>query len=229
MPVINDTLATLHNIPINQLNEVVDYMPASLYWKTKDSVYLGRNQYAADRMHQFGLEQVVNKDVIIGRSDAELLPSHIAEEYRSNDLFVMQENKEIHFEEHIVLPDGNVVKQLSFKKPGYDSQGNIIGLIGITFDYPISSNVKKQDINPGSIFLHKHKITNREAQVLVCIMRGKTAKVIAAQLGVSFRTIETHLANIKLKLRVTTKSQLIELAYDHMLLHQVLPIQHIEE
>lgn len=55
----------------------------------------------------------------------------------------------------------------------------------------------------------KHKITNREMIVLEYSIQGKTAKEIGEILGVSFRTVEAHISNIKNKFLCKTKTELI--------------------
>lgn len=58
-------------------------------------------------------------------------------------------------------------------------------------------------------FSRKKIFTIREEECLREIVRGKTSKQIANILGISFRTVEIHVQNIKSKLCVHTKSDLI--------------------
>ena len=55
-------------------------------------------------------------------------------------------------------------------------------------------------------------LSNKETEVLGLISKGLTNKEIAAQLFVSFRTIETHRANILKKLEVKNTAELIKKA-----------------
>ncbi len=54
-------------------------------------------------------------------------------------------------------------------------------------------------------------LTRREREVLDLLRRGKPNKVIAAELGLSVRTVEGHRANITEKMGVKSLGQLIEL------------------
>jgi len=54
------------------------------------------------------------------------------------------------------------------------------------------------------------QLTQRELQVLQYVTRGYTAKKIARQLDISFRTVEKHTLNIKTKLGCLSKGELIE-------------------
>jgi DNA-binding CsgD family transcriptional regulator len=58
-------------------------------------------------------------------------------------------------------------------------------------------------------------LTAREAQVLELLARGSTNKVIAAELGVSIKTIARHLENIFLKIEVSTRSAATAFALAH--------------
>lgn len=55
-------------------------------------------------------------------------------------------------------------------------------------------------------------LTNRESDILYHLIRGNTQNAIGLKLHISPRTVETHLENVKKKLSVTTKSQIIEKA-----------------
>lgn len=53
-------------------------------------------------------------------------------------------------------------------------------------------------------------LTLREIDVLKCILFGYSAKKIGLSLGISFRTAETYIENLKLKLSCNRKSEIIE-------------------
>jgi DNA-binding CsgD family transcriptional regulator len=55
------------------------------------------------------------------------------------------------------------------------------------------------------------KFTLREIDVISCILTGKIAKSMSSVLGIETRTYETHYSNIKKKLQINTKEQLIDL------------------
>ncbi|EDY18862.1 two component transcriptional regulator, LuxR family [Chthoniobacter flavus Ellin428] len=49
-------------------------------------------------------------------------------------------------------------------------------------------------------------LTTRETQILEAMVKGRTKKEIAAQLDLSFHTVDTHLRNIYQKLEVNTRT-----------------------
>jgi DNA-binding NarL/FixJ family response regulator len=59
------------------------------------------------------------------------------------------------------------------------------------------------------------KPTPREAEILQLLAEGKTNKQIAAQLGITVRTAETHRAKIMLKLGLHSITELIHYALRH--------------
>jgi two-component system, LuxR family, response regulator FixJ len=54
-------------------------------------------------------------------------------------------------------------------------------------------------------------LTRREREVVDKLMKGKINKVIAAEMGISPRTVETHRAHVMKKLRVNSLSDLFKL------------------
>jgi DNA-binding NarL/FixJ family response regulator len=61
----------------------------------------------------------------------------------------------------------------------------------------------------------KH-ITHCEMKILQLLCKGLTTKEIAKQLQRSPRTIETHIKNVKIKLNITTRSELISHVFDKL-------------
>lgn len=49
-------------------------------------------------------------------------------------------------------------------------------------------------------------LTNRELQLLMLVALGYSAKEVAYRCGIAFRTVETHLDTIRLKLRAQSNA-----------------------
>jgi DNA-binding CsgD family transcriptional regulator len=60
-----------------------------------------------------------------------------------------------------------------------------------------------------------HGLTARELQVLRLVAGGATNKAIAAELVLSERTVDRHVSNIFMKLRVNTRAAATAFAYEH--------------
>ena len=56
------------------------------------------------------------------------------------------------------------------------------------------------------------QLTGREREVLLGIARGRTNKEIAAELGISHRTVETHRESLMRKLQIRTVAELTRFA-----------------
>jgi DNA-binding NarL/FixJ family response regulator len=61
----------------------------------------------------------------------------------------------------------------------------------------------------------RHGLTVRELEVLRLLATGKTNKVIALELFLSEKTVDRHVSNIFVKLRVTSRAAATAFAYEH--------------
>jgi DNA-binding NarL/FixJ family response regulator len=60
-------------------------------------------------------------------------------------------------------------------------------------------------------------LTGREAEVLCLVASGQTNKEMAADLGLSEKTIERHLSNIFTKIGVPTRAAATAFAFEHQI------------
>lgn len=101
------------------------------------------------------------------------------------------------FNNRIVLPNYNFINKK--RELGHYS------LQGAGFDF-------LSDVSVVESFRHD-LLTNREKDCLSLIARGYTMKNAAKKLNISHRTVEQHLRNLKEKLQLNTKNQLVEAWY----------------
>lgn len=62
--------------------------------------------------------------------------------------------------------------------------------------------------------IRKDPFSPKEARIAFLIVQGKSAKEIALDLDISPKTAEHHIANIKHKIEVRKKSELIQTLYE---------------
>jgi len=62
---------------------------------------------------------------------------------------------------------------------------------------------------------HLDLLTKREREVMALLVRGNMNKQIAAELGISPRTVEVHRARIKQKLNVKTLPDVLRIVFTH--------------
>jgi two-component system, cell cycle sensor histidine kinase and response regulator CckA len=112
------------------LRQILDTMPQSIFWKDRESVYLGCNAVFARAV---GLEDAGQ---IEGRTDFDLSwPKAEAEAYRADDREVVTSNlAKRHIIEPLQLADGTRIWIDTTKVPLLDQQGDIYGLLGVYED-----------------------------------------------------------------------------------------------
>ncbi len=103
--------------------EILDLIPARIFFKDKEGVYFGANK-AAKEFSQVELE---------GKTDYEMSWKESADAFRQNDLLVM-ENKEAQTFMETVIIDNKSTTCSIVKSPLYDKNGTLIGTIGIPND-----------------------------------------------------------------------------------------------
>jgi DNA-binding CsgD family transcriptional regulator len=121
---------------------------------------------------------------------------------------------------------------LSVKLPLYDQKQKTIGILGFginTNKHCLASCLSSLQqagllddtcssyLSSASLQINGVNLTIRESDCIKLIIRGKTAKEIGDLLGLSNRTVEYYLENIKCKLNVNSRSELIDKVIDCIL------------
>ncbi len=57
--------------------------------------------------------------------------------------------------------------------------------------------------------IYRDPLTRRQKEILLWVGEGMTSKAIAARLGMSYRTVEHHLAEVQRKLNVSNRQQAV--------------------
>ena len=121
----------------SMLQNILDTIPARVFWKDLKSNYLGCNQHFAD---DAGLS---SPEEIVGKNDYELGWSDQAEMYRADDQMVIMSGKpKLHFEEPQTTPDGKIIWLQTSKIPLKKPTGEIYGILG---SYEIITARKKAE------------------------------------------------------------------------------------
>ena len=114
----------------NMLKKILDTVPQSIFWKDRNSNYLGCNEVFAREM---GLDDAKQ---IIGKSDYDI--THLKEDadaYRTDDKDVIERNEsKQHIIEQMQKSDGKRIWVDTTKVPLNDEQGNVMGILGIYED-----------------------------------------------------------------------------------------------
>jgi diguanylate cyclase (GGDEF)-like protein/PAS domain S-box-containing protein len=126
------------------LKSLINSIPDLIFYKDKRRVYFGCNK-AFERFA--GMEE----DKLIGLTDIEVFNEKTALLFRKMDIEMMNLGVPRKNEEIVTYPDGKTVCLETLKTPYYDSDGDILGLIGISRD--ITERKKKEE---KILYLHFH-------------------------------------------------------------------------
>ncbi len=112
------------------LEQIIENIPHSIFWKDRNSIYLGCNRNFA---RQAGVEK---PEKIIGKTDYDLAWKETeAEFFRRIDDEVMKSGQpQLGIEEPQLQADGTQATLLTSKVPLSNSQGDVIGILGIYAD-----------------------------------------------------------------------------------------------
>ena len=160
-----------------EIKNILDCTPGKLYWKDKESRYMGANKEWLEFVQQKSIDQ------IIGKRD-EVFFGHQAEALRANDSWVMKTKKTLITEEAVKLPSGEMRYFMATKMPRYDANRAVIGVMGNSIDI---TNLKKTQEK-----LAQSKI--REAHFKAMSSLGG---MMAHELRTPLMAIELNAKNIK--------------------------------
>jgi PAS domain S-box-containing protein len=112
------------------LRTVLSSIPYSVFWKDRNSVFLGCNQSLATMA---GLD---HPDQIVGETDYDMpWTREEADSYRTFDRQVIDKGQLLtNIEEHLVDSEGKLKVVLTSKVPLRDEGGNVMGMVGIFTD-----------------------------------------------------------------------------------------------
>ncbi len=109
-----------------EITNIIKYTPDVVYVKDKDGKYVLVNSRFEEL---FG----VSNEEVRGKTDYEIVLQEVADQFRKNDLKVLEEGKSLQTEER-VIHNGDVHTYLSVKFPVYDESGAVNGVCGISTD-----------------------------------------------------------------------------------------------
>ena len=130
---IPDSLTNLTNIDY----QILDAIEASIYWKDLNGRYLGANKYM---LNMAG----ITREELIGNTDYFLPWRMHINRIREVDELVITNKKRYDLEELAQTIEGDDKVFLSSKSPLFDDNGNVIGIIGISFDITHSKKFENE-------------------------------------------------------------------------------------
>lgn len=144
------------------LRLVLDTIPQRVFWKDRNSVYVGCNKPTAQ---DCGYS---DPNEIVGKTDYETASATTAEVYRADDRRVMETGEtRINYEEPQMKPDGTQGWLTTSKVPLRDQAGRVIGVLGTYEDI----SVRKQ----------AEEVLRRDRDHLEELVSARTAELIVAK------------------------------------------------
>jgi DNA-binding CsgD family transcriptional regulator len=197
-------------------------LPFPVYFENTQHVTIHCNEICAEECGFSSLTDCLNNEWYKPFKKNSVLQS------LENDEDVVANNRYKIVEEHALRKDDISVHTLSFRMPWYDDNNKIGGLFGCSIlldkhnlvdslsliqqvgllDYSSAHNISNASF-------HHQPLSKREIECLRLTVRGQSARMVANYLGISQRTVEEYLNNIKLKFGVSSKSELIDVVIDH--------------
>jgi PAS domain S-box-containing protein len=111
----------------NLLNSLLKNSPDSIYFKDKEGRYI---EISDAKLRHLNME----KNDIIGKTDFDFYLQEEAKKMREDEIYVMENKESICREEKITRQNGEMSWISVVKTPWFDSDGNIVGTLGISRD-----------------------------------------------------------------------------------------------
>ncbi|MEM9771937.1 MAG: GAF domain-containing protein, partial [Cyanobacteria bacterium P01_D01_bin.73] len=108
---------------------ILDTVPMPIFWKDRQSVFLGANQASAE---QVGLQ---SPEGMVGKTDFDFAPQELAASYTADDKLVMESGQpKLGILEELLTPEGKTLQIETHKAPLRDVTGKIVGMVGLWQD-----------------------------------------------------------------------------------------------
>ena len=121
------------------LQTVLDTIPVRVFWKDRNSNFLGCNR-------PFALDSGLHSpDELLGKDDFQMGWREQADSYRSDDHLIMETGTpKIGYEEPQTTPDGDRIWLRTSKVPLLNSEGKIVGILGTYEDLTAQKQAKER-------------------------------------------------------------------------------------
>lgn len=117
------------------ITSLLDSVPDLIFYKDLDGIYLGGNSPFAAFVGRPRAD-------IIGKTDYELFPAPVADEFRANDRLMLETRQAKNNDEWVTYPDGHRVLLNTLKTPYWGPRGELIGILGISRDITARKQVE---------------------------------------------------------------------------------------
>ena len=108
-------------------SEILKKVPGFIWAKDLNGRYVFCNEQFEKLYH-------INHEMIIGKTDYELIDKSIADSYNTTDRQVLDNLETSHSQERIIYEDGSIAIIKIVKSPLYDEENNLFGILGVAHE-----------------------------------------------------------------------------------------------
>lgn len=211
------------------LQALIEHIHDIILVENLNHEFVFSNQYTADL---FGYE-TPEAMMGINAHSMKCPASSSAEEFIKQDKLVIERSKPIELLDIHQYADGHSRVLLTRKSPIFDDDivrytlchcreisSDILQKIALKLNHH-DKRLSKCATGTYRVIHTDDLFSKREISILFYLLRGKTATQISEVLFISKRTVENHIANMKQKISVSKKSQLIEYGLSHGYLNTI--------
>lgn len=192
-------------------------------WKDRNHRYLFTNDLTAKKFGFSSSEDILTSDVYDTTVRSPVVA--LAGDFYAEDKQVMESGRPLRTMLYACYADNEWQTLLGEKTPILNTDNEVIGLSYYYIDVTDSAIAKRHFIHAernqkqinysiDASRTHALPLTQRQSECLYFLLRGNTATTTATHLGISVRTVETHLAIVKDKFQATSRADLIAKAID---------------
>lgn len=152
---LSESILELKNSRI-LLQNIIDSVPAAVFWKDKNNVYLGANKcFLSDA----GCER---QEEILGKSDRDMpWAKSEASKYIADDESVMNSGiAKLQIEETQTNLEGKIIKVLTSKVPLKNTKDEIIGILGIYIDITEKEKIAEELFQKDKLLAQQSKMAS---------------------------------------------------------------------
>lgn len=122
------------------LYNIMNNVPHTIFWKNRESIYLGCNKAFTQFL------ELNSPEDIVGLTDYDLpWKKSESDAYRADDQVVMNTDRpKLNIEETQTLPNGKTIILLTSKVPLHDKQGQVNGVLGVYTDITAQKEMEKK-------------------------------------------------------------------------------------
>lgn len=133
----------------NLLRQMFDRLPGHIFCKDIRGVYLLSNVHDRKMNSDYGTENAKHLEDFSGKTDEEIFPAHLAKIFRDADIEVIRTGKSLVIERKRFNEDGQPIIETVNKIPLYDTQGEIMAVLGYCFDITYLKSLEAKVKNNG--------------------------------------------------------------------------------